>query len=967
MQASTALYKTTIAGAATTVEHQVTWTLPPASGLSRINLCTDPSFSGSTTLWGAAGQPPTLSLSTTHAFAGTRSLLVTWASTAGTDPNVFYEFATTPGLTYTTTGYVYVPTGSPAVHITAGSTTTGNTTLNDQWQRWVASFTATATTATIRIRPASAPAAGTQVYVDAVLIEQTAALGTYFDGDTDGAVWMGDPNRSTSQLSEGAYNDISLAVDSLTVDRQLTTDMPDGTRLVTGYPAASATITLSGLVDQTPGASKSVAWLLNPSNSASPLYRTDALQSPVTVKAGVYTTGSAIPETYTIFTGTVDDYTVDAANGAVTLTCLDARDKLKTAPPIPLGAFSSDTVAATYGDGDLGQMLTSGWVLNLICESIGRYTSPPPRNLCVYRQTNHGGAWPETGWAAAATVLTANTATVPGKFAAEVPAETVVQYYDVPPVGSPNGTITGDIGTSGDPWFAECWIQPTTDAGIVTPNDAVNITMGGSGSVSGNISQVTFGAQAPSLGAALQPYVFVVRAGGPVFTTVTPATLTVPNDGQWHYLSIAAHFTSSAAFTCVFTVDAASETAAGATTTANASNPVTTVNIAHYCPAESIQITNEGGTPLPNNGFAPSALVSLDASLNTLTAVPDITGQDTWAVIQQIAEAENGIAGFDELGVFYFRNRATLRARTSARTVTATYSLKTLTQEVGNSTVANHVQVPVNNLAVQAFSQIWSASSVISIGPGQTFTTSVTTPNPVVNLATTTGIIPNGGITSTSGYRAARGAGATGAVSNLLMTVTQTAPATVVVAVVNPNPFTVYLISPRNAGFPSTSVGQPALAVGGQLVVSTSTATDSTTSTSSVSIADVQFPAPVDGGAASSARGDRLLAVAANPWVQDYTSALSTAADLLIDLYKPRPLWRNVAIVADPTLQLGDRITVTDTDTSLVNDDAVIFGVHTNLSRTSWDQTLDLRAVSTPGGWVMGVSGRSEMGIATYM
>ena len=84
-------------------------------------------------------------------------------------------------------------------------------------------------------------------------------------------------------------------------------------------------------------------------------------------------------------------------------------------------------------------------------------------------------------------------------------------------------------------------------------------------------------------------------------------------------------------------------------------------------------------------------------------------------------------------------------------------------------------------------------------------------------------------------------------------------------------------------------------------------------------------------------------------------------------LFRSKPLWRNVAIVPDPSLQLADRVFVLDPVTTKVSDSAIIVGVRITASDTDWGQTLDLRAIGAPGSWIMGVVGRSEMGVSTYM
>lgn len=973
MQASTAAYKTVIAGASQTVDHQVTLTLPPTSGLSRVNLCTDPSFEGATTPWLAGGGPlPALLLSSTRAFSGSKSLRITWGTGLVGIPGAYYRLTTTPGLTYTASAYVWVPTGSIAVNFGSGSVTSGPSTLNDQWQRLNLTFTATSTTELLALAPFGSPTSGQQVFLDAVLIEQGSTLGSYFDGNTTNASWTGDPNRSTSVLQTNPYQDVSLTVESLTVDRQLTTDMPDGTRLITGYPAASAQLTLSGLVDQTPGASKSIAWLLNPAEPTSPLYRSDALGSPITIKTGVYPGSTVTPELFTIFTGTVDDYTVNTQAGTATLTCLDARSEFNVTPPLPLGAFASDTAAATYVTGGVAQLLTSGWVLNLMCESIGLYTSPPARNQAMVRITNHGGTWPELGPAAAVQVGSLPGMTPgQGKFASQVPSNSFVQWWNNPPVGNPNGNLPGDIGSSGNAWFFECWIKPdTSTAATVSPNTALHCTLNNTSGSPG--IEIELGAVAASIGAALTPYAFVFLLPSSLTTQVTPATLTIPNDGQWHYYSAAFHFTSTTAFTVVFTVDGTSQTANGAMGAAATTHlaPLSLL-VQHLCPTESIQVTNETGTPPPNNGFTPSALVNIGPSLNDLTAVPDVAGQDAWNVLQQIAQAEGGIVGFDEVGVFRFTNRDTIRVQTDQRTITPTYSLKTLDQEMGLSFVRNHIQLPVNKLQVQPASTVWSAADAIEIPPHATYTQFITTDNPVVNVSTVGQIMPSGGGTPGLTYwRASTTQDGKGGERTLLtVTVRQLGPATLLLSVVSPYPYPVWLVSPTSPSYPPAAIGLPRMWIGGNFVTSTSGNTDTAAGgdTPAAVIADSQWPPLVDGGAVTNPRGERLLVMSSNPFVQEVDSGQTFTDDTLIDLYKPRPLWRNVSIVPDPSLQLADRVLVTDPVTTMLNDSALIIGVHLSASRTDWSQTLDLRAIGTPGGWIMGVVGRSEMGVTTYV
>lgn len=150
------------------------------------NMVLNSDFESSTvgvTPWTAAGSvPPTIARSTTRAFNGSASMLVTWG-TGGVLPGVTIDgYGFDIGATYTYSAYVWVPTGSPAVQLVIGGVGFGgSSSLNDQWQRITFTFTATDTQHLFAIWPTSAPTAGQQVWVDAVQVEDGGSAST-FDG-----------------------------------------------------------------------------------------------------------------------------------------------------------------------------------------------------------------------------------------------------------------------------------------------------------------------------------------------------------------------------------------------------------------------------------------------------------------------------------------------------------------------------------------------------------------------------------------------------------------------------------------------------------------------------------------------------------------------------------------------------------------------------------------------------------------
>ena len=184
------------------------------AGPSRVNMCTNPGFEVSTAGWsnGAAGS--SLATTTAHAFEGTQSMLCTWGTSAANAQSVLINFTTVIGTQYTLSAYVWVPAAQPRIAI-AGTNPgfaplptaiSPPTTTNGAWERISATFTATQTTSQLTIRAYDAPTAGNTCYVDAVLIEATGVLGSYFDGATFSTstytfAWNGASGISTSTAS----------------------------------------------------------------------------------------------------------------------------------------------------------------------------------------------------------------------------------------------------------------------------------------------------------------------------------------------------------------------------------------------------------------------------------------------------------------------------------------------------------------------------------------------------------------------------------------------------------------------------------------------------------------------------------------------------------------------------------------------------------------------------------------------
>ena len=135
---------------------------------------------------------PTVAGSAVRAWVGSKSVLITWPTTAGASIGVTLVSGLTIGRTYTFSAYVYVPTGSPDVRLTIALLLNGSTTpVKDAWTR--ISVTWTATQSSVLFGPrASGTTAGQQCWVDGVQVEDGSSATTYAnDGDGWVDLWRG--------------------------------------------------------------------------------------------------------------------------------------------------------------------------------------------------------------------------------------------------------------------------------------------------------------------------------------------------------------------------------------------------------------------------------------------------------------------------------------------------------------------------------------------------------------------------------------------------------------------------------------------------------------------------------------------------------------------------------------------------------------------------------------------------------
>jgi hypothetical protein len=958
MQASTAAFGTIIAGNEMVVEHDVQIKLP----ITRKNLCTCPSFNDGLGNWYGG----TLSTSTAHVFAGTQAMHVLWpTNTAFNNQTILNIPDALPGVFYMISMMVYLDSGATGIAI--GNSTGGNTvSTTGSWQQLYGYIDGGNPTIFIYNTGAWTGGSTGGFWVDTVLVEIGTVVNPYFDGDTANAVWTGIPGLSTSTLYTDPYIDLVGAVESVRITRSLTTDAPPGTRLISGYPTASAVIVLSALLDPT-DSSKNAVWLFDPDETTSPLYQHPPSLSPVTITHGVYTAAAA--ELITTFTGFIDDCIVDALAGTVTITALDPLTRFRPSVTIPPIAWLDTAHGNSPG-------LTASWVIDYVARQNGYYSSPPPRSQCFFYASLHGSAWPEVMGNPAPTwtpvvanmsldVFTDPTTSgltgspldylgqmQPGFWGSQVVRNPSILFAPIPDAIRGSNGPNIDAGNVNALNYFEGWLY-------------ADATQGGSGGGSywsvlthnGNYSKIKW-TWALGGGTATASMDVQRDSGSLLNIALGGATMST---NAFHHVACQVVFTASTTANVILTID-------GVTTTTNVSGLPATggdVNVFYsnfvwlgY--ADTVQLTNES-YPQPvgaTRTFTPTAVI--DASLNPLTAIPDTTTLTAKQVLQQIASAERGICGFDELGVLRFKNRQTIRTATSSRTVTSATSLKQLQSDTGMAAVATRIQVPCAPLAQALPGIVWRAPTVIHVPAGTTYSAIVQLSQPTLTpqaLDSGYNATVGGGAAGTTYWRASSTPGGGSAISTSITVRTYSVSgALMVIQITNANGFDVWMVSP--ASLTDVPAGTPYVFIGGVGL----------TSTTGV-LADRQWPDAADGGAATNQDfGEVLLQLPANTWMQDTQTADTLAGDTLSDTFRPRPLLTNVQIIFDPRLQLSDRITFSDPDGSIgkIQDDALLVGLDSIDSKTDWTTMISALRISAPGDWIMGQTGRSELGSTTY-
>lgn len=766
----------------------------------------------------------------------------------------------------------------------------------------------------------------------------------------------------------GAPTDLSKFFLSVQPVSDLTTDAPPGTRLLAGYPARSATLDLGGAqLDPR----LSMQQLFDAYSPASPLYQWDWTGiegAKIVIEQGLRLRGVVTPETYVICTAYVDNAVVNRATGVVTLNLLDFRPKLSAVPALQMMLGRTLFYGSRFG-------LTSLTFIEQILAANGIYAAPQPRpgGTVAYYASLHGTLWPQVGGPFKDTTYATRgpwpsqaaqdePLWEPGQFAGQVPsAFTYIQQLpvSVPLANSSTILMEGYVKTA---------VGGAQNLAHVAVTDGVGGIEQGTNSSGIIIGQNSLGEpQVQSWGN---------RSGS---ATVTGLFATLAGFGaKWYKITVRIDWTAA---TNTFTTDIWIDdvhvmTAGGAPTTGVFGGNANFIWITDSwssgnlsgLPMECWQVTFGEIGAIPAPVFTPTAF--LDASLNKLTATPQIGDvSDAWGLLQTICDAEFAVAGFDEDLLFRFKNRYNYPDVPGA-TITSLRQIKDLTFEVNEANRARAVSASVSPLAPQPVAVMWQATEAIAVPARGSVTTFATLTGNTVFVPLTTANLPNGidpatGNGINNSYRANTKIDGTGAnLTNLTFVVTQLSSTTVKIIASNPGNAIAFLVS--GSTFVDLSAGTAAFwVIGTPVNPGPDLTAQNQTSVTVSSVYGSGLPA---------------LPLPDTAWRQDSPTVVGLCEDTLADYVVPLPVLTQFDIVGDSSLQLGDRVALSEQGILAVSgngttyppavlaDDLFISGIHPTASPDGgFVEAITGRLNSRPGQWVLGVAGRSELGTTTWV
>jgi hypothetical protein len=377
------------------------------------------------------------------------------------------------------------------------------------------------------------------------------------------------------------------------------------------------------------------------------------------------------------------------------------------------------------------------------------------------------------------------------------------------------------------------------------------------------------------------------------------------------------------------------------------------VSTAAPLPIQNLQIA-EGSTLYDPTTWVPQC--DLDVGLNEFPSLPLVRGSDSLDVLRSVIGSEYGVAGFNESGRFFFKNRQTARRGllSSVKNWTGDRGLTQLAVGSAPGSVRNSIPVKTSSTyRTNTYTTVWSTKAIDDFFtyPG-TNLYKITLDNPcqlndfsdMTFVSMATWDTPP---TSETSHRFHCVDNAFTAVTTATVRVWLDPVALAAgrdecfVQVVNPT------LGPIRF---ATTDGRPAFLVGGQPAIETAEVVQTYERASSI-----------------AKYGRQVLPLDNDPWRQSQTFIAPFTLSLLKDLKLPVPVFDTITVVGDPRLQLLDVGLLADAGGIADPTTVSVEQLTRRLSGGKLEDALVVRSFGAPGRWILGHPQYSFLGITTKL
>lgn len=619
----------------------------------------------------------------------------------------------------------------------------------------------------------------------------------------------------------------------------------------------------------------------------------------------VFATSAGI-ESVPMFNGFTLGTSTDRGSGTITFTALDNRELFRKRPNLPttvnewLRPLPGETLPYAHG-------LETTWLVSYILgkydteNRIGFYAAPPARVGSTLYVPCHGSLSPFIGST---------------KYAYTERASQVrrVVHFDWGPYvgGTEKAPTNGEIAAGWD-GFSETAFYVVGASGYSTGRvefyAKLDTDIASTVDLYANAFSANTYSQVQLTGAGIMRINLVVN-GSPTTVVDGPA---LPSDGEWHAYGF--HWDSQAG-SATFVIDDSETVVAFAALVGNVTSSATSsyeMSITNLAQIAEIHFTGGDGagestqyvtasSPWVWENFTRTAYI--DRSQNELVAaVYDYAQDDDWSILTSLAEAENAAVYFDQQGYPHFRTGAanvTAEGRAVVRSVTTTNALTDVDYVANITQIANDVTVQYSSPELHLNGVLYSPPSLVYIPAHSTLDVPFNAPGLIFTDETIT-------VEITEGNTAVDGSGA---VISAMMIITG------------------YDIS--GAGFGTINIENNAGQ--GVWLVDTSGNNTFTVYGSFVKNGSANASVNYTDDASIRAHNTQPLTISSSRWRQTESMAQTLAVRLLYELAEIRPVLKNVKIVGDPRLQIGDVIRIEDLTSLGIDDTYRIAGLAPSVS-----------------------------------